>query len=103
VLVGGHTHSVRFVQVMLHCCYTAVTLLLHCSYTVLTLLLHCCYSDATPLLNCYYLVVTTYYIYGRALTLGAHYPGRNEARELGAGGAVRGGGFTHGGTAARGK
>jgi hypothetical protein len=28
--------------VLLHCCYTVVTLLLHCCYTVVTLLSHCC-------------------------------------------------------------
>jgi hypothetical protein len=82
VLVGGHTHSVRFVQVLLlHSCYTFVTLLLHCCYTVVTLLSFSRHTIVTP---------------------GVHLIGPNEEREVGACGAVRGGGFTHGGTAARG-
>jgi ABC-type transport system involved in Fe-S cluster assembly fused permease/ATPase subunit len=36
----GHFES----EVLLHCCYTVVTLLLYCCYTVVTLWLHCCYS-----------------------------------------------------------
>jgi hypothetical protein len=32
---------------LLHCCYTVVTLFLHCCYTVVTLLFHCCYTVVT--------------------------------------------------------
>jgi hypothetical protein len=32
------------VTLLLHCCYTVVTLWLHFRYTVVTLLLHCCYT-----------------------------------------------------------
>jgi hypothetical protein len=38
---------------LLHCCYTAVTLLLHCCYTVPTLLLTCRYTVVT---HCYTVV-----------------------------------------------
>jgi hypothetical protein len=34
-------------MLLLHCCYTVVTLLLHGCYTVVTLLLHCCYTAVT--------------------------------------------------------
>jgi hypothetical protein len=41
---------------LLHCCYTAVTLLLHCCYTIVTLLLHCRYTFVTLLSHCCYAV-----------------------------------------------
>jgi hypothetical protein len=51
---------------LLHCCYTVavplyntvVILLLHCCYTVVTLLLHCCFTVVTLLLHWCYTVVT---------------------------------------------
>jgi hypothetical protein len=42
------------VGVVLHCCYTVVTLLSHSCYTLVTLLLRCCYTIVTPLLHCCY-------------------------------------------------
>jgi superfamily II DNA helicase RecQ len=37
--------------VLLHCCFTLVTLLFHSCYTVVTLLLHSCYTVVTLLLH----------------------------------------------------
>jgi hypothetical protein len=36
---------------LLHRCYTVVTLLLHCCYTVVTPLFHSCYTVVARLLN----------------------------------------------------
>jgi hypothetical protein len=45
-------------QVLSHCCHTAVTLLSHWCYIVLTLFLHCCYALVILLLHYLYTVLT---------------------------------------------
>jgi hypothetical protein len=45
--VGQHLSRRLDLALLLHCCYTVVTLLSHCCYTVVTMLLHCRYTSVT--------------------------------------------------------